>query len=473
MNLSHIKDPEGINIDFTSSFNLFNESFDIESILGPNTSFGFGHMRSLSFGLGGLSSASVDQDRSRSSPKIHIQNSEACRLEMGSGDNGINNGSSSSMYRDPSLAVTIQRNKARKVACSDCTAQLPSRPMKENLRSHRIEKSLFGAIERHFAVFNSFSFLLPGAKAFFSKESRYAQLSMIETKVARRRVNSALCAFGGSVIPLSDSRMQEHKQVPARYYEGESRLSREIEEAPAIEASGFNADENSKLSSAGCPCKASLQRDIGVMIYPAVNAFTATEPGIITDTFVNQYAIPKTTPAKSSLNQLSIGPTPVVSPDSIYPSNNPLSISPHSETSVNYAGGAWISNQKYPQKGSQKKETRSQPTDLLFVKMQELRPEQHRTVAQKKRKLSETYYRYPALPLPYGQRKRISNAMFALSKNIPGLTDECASVLGEARRKDAWDLAVAQLMTQVVVITHCSAGDRRLDGLSKYLLTLG
>ena len=63
--------------------------------------------------------------------------------------------------------------------------------------------------------------------------------------------------------------------------------------------------------------------------------------------------------------------------------------------------------------------------------------------------------------------------MFALSKNIPALTDECASVLGEARRKDAWDLAVAQLMTQVVVITYCSAGDRRLDGLSKYLLTLG
>lgn len=47
------------------------------------------------------------------------------------------------------------------------------------------------------------------------------------------------------------------------------------------------------------------QRDIhiGVMVYPAVNAFTATEPEIITaiseiDSFVNQYAILKTTPAK-------------------------------------------------------------------------------------------------------------------------------------------------------------------------------
>jgi len=41
---------------------------------------------------------------------------------------------------------------------------------------------------------------------------------------------------------------------------------------------------------------------------------------------------------------------------------------------------------------------------------------------------------------------QFSNAIFALSKNIPRL-NECASVLGEARRKDAWDY-VAQLMTQ-------------------------
>jgi hypothetical protein len=113
------------------------------------------------------------------------------------------------------------------------------------------------------------------------------------------------------------------------------------------------------------------------------------------------------------------------------------------------------------------------PTDLLFVDTQELLPEQYRIVNVKQRKFSSAQYVYPALPLPYGQRKRISNAMFAMSKSIPGLTDECALVLGEARKQDAWDFAVAQLMTQVVVLTHCSAEDSRLDGLSKYLLTLG
>ena len=120
-----------------------------------------------------------------------------------------------------------------------------------------------------------------------------------------------------------------------------------------------------------------------------------------------------------------------------------------------------------------RKKTGSHCADLLFVETQELLPDQFRAVAQKKRKISRSQYQYPSLPLPYGQRKRISNAMFAMSKSIPGLTDECASVLGDARRKDSWDFAVAQLMTQVVVVTHCSVEDSELEGLSKYLLTLG
>lgn len=131
----------------------------------------------------------------------------------------------------------------------------------------------------------------------------------------------------------------------------------------------------------------------------------------------------------------------------------------------------------------------NQYTDLLFVDAQELLPEQYRMVntskRSTKRKLSsllnnnnnnnseDVRFLYPALPLPYGQRKRISNAMFAMSKTLPGLTDECATVLGEARRMNVWDYAVAQLMTQVVVVTHCTVEDCRLDGLSKYLLTLG
>jgi hypothetical protein len=107
--------------------------------------------------------------------------------------------------------------------------------------------------------------------------------------------------------------------------------------------------------------------------------------------------------------------------------------------------------------------------DHLFIDTQDLAPEQYRVISGKKHES----YEYPSLPVPYAQRKRMSNAVFAMSKSIPGLTDECAAVLSEARKKDAWDFAVAELMTQVVVLTHCDENDWELDGLRKYLLTLG
>ena len=75
--------------------------------------------------------------------------------------------------------------------------------------------------------------------------------------------------------------------------------------------------------------------------------------------------------------------------------------------------------------------------------------------------------------MPYLQRKRLSDNLFSLSKEVSQLTDECALVLREAREKDMWDVAVAELMTQVIVVMRCPKGDRRLDGLSNYLLTLG
>ena len=395
-----------------------------------------------------------------------------------------------------------------------------------NAKKHsppKIERSLFGAMERHSAMFNTFSFLLPGAKTIFmedgSQENRrntswrsHAQLTERDKEVARRRVNSALCAFGGIVVPPTDSellpmsekrRKQRYKElISERYYEDENRLSWEIEEDPPIEVSDSeeyhsNFEISSKMKASGeevkkrnhgCPLNASLQRNIGVMVYPAVNAFTATEPGIITPALseMNNFldkseSPPESTPAKI-LNESSIGTNsflPLVSPDSIRPGTQNAESSSFSSNrktpmrSVNYAGGAWISNHQSPRKVSPGKNSESPSPDLLFVDVQDLRPEQYRIVAQKKRKSSSSCYLYPALPLPYGQRKRISNAMFAMSKSIPGLTDECASVLGEARRKDAWDFAVAQLMTQVIVVTHCSVQDSRLDGLSKYLLTLG
>jgi len=53
--------------------------------------------------------------------------------------------------------------------------------------------------------------------------------------------------------------------------------------------------------------------------------------------------------------------------------------------------------------------------------------------------------------------------------NVP----ECAVVLREARKRDLWDLAMAELMTQVVVVVHYPNTDTSFEGLRRYLLTLG
>jgi len=112
--------------------------------------------------------------------------------------------------------------------------------------------------------------------------------------------------------------------------------------------------------------------------------------------------------------------------------------------------------------------------DLLFVEEMELKPEQFRLVTPSKIiDDNPDAFTYPALPLPYAQRKRLSDNLFSLSKEIPQLTDECASVLREARERDLWDLAVAELMTQVVVVVHCPDNDTSFEGLRRYLLTLG
>ena len=53
------------------------------------------------------------------------------------------------------------------------------------------------------------------------------------------------------------------------------------------------------------------------------------------------------------------------------------------------------------------------------------------------------------------------------------MTNECANALRDARQNNEWDLAIAELLTQVVVGLYCGEGDSRLDGLQQYLLSLG
>jgi len=114
-------------------------------------------------------------------------------------------------------------------------------------------------------------------------------------------------------------------------------------------------------------------------------------------------------------------------------------------------------------------------TNWLFRPKMEITPDQYRLVTPSDASaMSERDYTYPQVPLTFDQRKSMSNTLFSLSKLVPTLTDECALVLTEARKRDQWDLAVAELMTQVVCVLHCSpCKDYTLEGLRRYLLVLG
>lgn len=272
-----------------------------------------------------------------------------------------------------------------------------------------------------------------------------------------------------------------------------------------------------------CPYQQSLQRSIGAMIYPAVNAFTSNEPGLLAPalTEMNNFILTlcqeissadsspsRPTPDRQGNTQTTStpgsnsGPTNVT-PETMRPTtgNSPGSSSlstgsggspmrtpfrtPSSKrkhhNSTNFSGGAAMSQRVTSTPSSSgRKRHQSQVSagtddnsDMLFVDAIDLKPEQFRLITPSKKTSLPDAYTYPSLPLPYAQRKRLSDNLFSLSKEIPQLTDECAVVLRNAREKDMWDLAVAELMTQVVVVIHCSDGDCRFEGLRHYLLTLG
>ncbi|KAG7370280.1 hypothetical protein IV203_028026 [Nitzschia inconspicua] len=255
-----------------------------------------------------------------------------------------------------------------------------------------------------------------------------------------------------------------------------------------------------------CPYQQSLARSIGIMVYPAVNAFTSAEPGVLA-------------PALSEMNNfvgsggdsVSSGegspsrPTPDrmrrLNPSgSIVGGPSTAQVTPESMRGTPRSPGNFLTPQRIgartpsigrrsgssiPSSARSKKRSHGQmhggsvggevgtQDDLLFVEPMDLKPEQFRMVTPSKALTHNDAFTYPALPLPYAQRKRLSDNLFSLSKEVPQLTDECAAVLREARERDLWDLAVAELMTQVVVVVHCHDGDMCFEGLRRYLLSLG
>lgn len=354
----------------------------------------------------------------------------------------------------------------------------------------------------------------------------------------------------------SPQKTKYEADLSSRYYENESRLSWEFEENPPIEihpeeepepdkpdsamsSSRMNGDSHGHDSSksdggddgstgrsggdhdqAGkrvsssspqpkmryrcklcgqpkqnhtCPYQQSLARSIGIMVFPAVNAFTAAEPGIIApalsdmNNFIDvqkEASSSEASPSRPTPDRMrrlasgAVGTTTQVTPESMRSSPRPV------QSPSSFAANAQTPNRRnglvrHSMTQATRKRTYShlspseEQADLLFMDTMELKSEQFRMVTPSKVLKAADAFTYAALPLPYAQRKRLSDNLFSLSNEVPKLTDECAQVLREARERDMWDLAVAELMTQVVVIIHCPEGDHRFEGLRQYLLTLG
>jgi len=347
-----------------------------------------------------------------------------------------------------------------------------------------------------------------------------------------------------STQPKSSNQSHYEKQLAHRYYDNQTRLSWEVEENPPVdcgtlervlsvrcakvdmtegpsndsddlgmqlskiesEQSHNNQDEGKHRNNESpktryrcklyggqpkqnhvCPYQQSLQRSIGTMIYPALNAFECPEPGELTQPLIemNNFFDLFEDNQNDMLESVTSSPTRSLDCDSfinlnnIKPSNNSTKKRPYPE--VNDSAGTPEIDYLLTLRSKRRKITiRSSfvqkdvlSEDTLLLEKVEMKPEQFRVVSTRDNFSSDKPYIYPTLPLTYTQRRCMSDSLYNLCKERKGLMDECSNVLCEAKKTDNWDLAVAELITQVLIILYCPVGDRLLEGLRKYLMSMG
>jgi hypothetical protein len=305
-----------------------------------------------------------------------------------------------------------------------------------------------------------------------------------------------------------------------------------------------------------CPYSKKLQRTIGVMVCPAVNAYMSAEPGVLTlalSEMNNFVPYGRTNSDAGNDESSSDGENEVASSsrgeDASYVdyhltpggtkkvkvkhhhNNNNSHHSPNSSTSLSTtsrrSSTSKCHSQSTPligksqdhdqqQKRGQKRRaedssssnnaTKRGSSKRPFVMSIALRPEHYRAVTPRtphRNNCSSTTkqnnnnderrdddddgnnvegksyaYEYPHhVPLTFVGRKRLTDTLFYLCRHTcfpPSvITAEVASLLRTAREKNEWDLAVSEVLTQVVICINCSVGDYQLDGLRQYLLKIG
>lgn len=357
----------------------------------------------------------------------------------------------------------------------------------------------------------------------------------VEDVIARRRLVCSVQAYGGNMFQQSKNRKQNNvssifrrkddeglsninkgcyeEQLQLQYFENGSHLSWDVEECKlqanlqhsdgdrlSTKKETINADDDDKHSTPDvmdqsaidggapvtndesiaesddspklkyrcklcgqpkqnhtCPFQQELQRSIGTMAYVALNAFQSQEPGELATSLseMNNFVDLENDENGEDLITNRVQRTvEVVMPSFRLPDKE--FIGKRRKTRINSNG----SDRQY--KGDEK----------LFHEIMDIKPEQYRLVSVHRSNLIGDF-KYPSLPLTFDQRKGASEDLFGLCQEIPGLTDDCAKVLQIARKTDLWDLAVAELITQILVATKCGPGDEILDGLRRHLMCMG
>eukprot|EP00980_Cylindrotheca_fusiformis_P004727 scaffold1004_cov105-Cylindrotheca_fusiformis.AAC.10 len=318
--------------------------------------------------------------------------------------------------------------------------------------------------------------------------------------IARRRIETAIHAFGGYIKPrqqnlskresifrLKANQKSSWKQCyeesfHRRYAVNVNHISWEVEQNPPVYTEDTSFSTTRRVTRTADLNNNSNGSD------GAVNAYTASEPGVFAKPLSEMNNFVSYDSAQN--NAAEFTPQPHVTPETkardIHSSQSSLSTT-ESVDGGNATSKARPSSHGYPRQASAqvagaRKRTHSQmyqngyedPRSKIFVKPLALRPEHFRAVTPiPKDKRDGSEFQYPPVTLTFRERKRLSDTLFFLSKEIPNMTMPVATSLRVAREKNEWDLSVAELLTQIVVGLYCREGDHRLDGLQDYLIRLG
>ncbi|KAK1742696.1 hypothetical protein QTG54_006293 [Skeletonema marinoi] len=321
-----------------------------------------------------------------------------------------------------------------------------------------------------------------------SKPSKSSSTSSKSAGLKRKKKNKSILR-----------RERYEKKLRDQYFENGNRLSWDVQHSLRLTLSGaktFDEEDNSdssvtkpstktdsdfesnrptqyKCTLCGalkkkhvCTNQPTILRSIGVNVYPAVNAYTADEPGSLTCalTEMNNFI------TSSSNGVCGLTSEEVLRENTKLPAHIQLTpctiMKPHLRKSI-LSGPP----KRHQQSHREEEESHNHSINLIFQPSMEITNDQYLNVTTLP---SDRDYTYPAVPLTFGQRKSMSDALLSISKSVPELTQACALILKDARKKNQWDQAVAELMAQVLCILKCSSSkDYSLEGLKRYLLEFG